>query len=66
LSFPGTSGATFNFDDYWAGSSAFVISWNGTTYSNLSSFKTASGQEGSGQNVDPSPFSGSAPAYWRF
>jgi Right handed beta helix region len=66
LSFPGTSGAAFNFDDYWAGSSAFVISWNGTTYSNLSSFKTASGQEGSGQNVDPSPFSGSVPAYWRF
>ena len=64
--FPGSSGVSFNYDDYWASAYAFVISWNGQTYSSLSAWQTATGQEKNGQNVDPAPFSGAAPAYWYF
>ncbi len=41
----GLSGFTFNGNDYWSSGSTFKIYWKGATYSSLTSWRTAAGQE---------------------
>ena len=64
IEFPGSTGASFDYDDVWQNGQSFVIGWNGQTYSSLSAFQSASGQEKNATNINPSPFAGSAPSYW--
>ena len=54
----GMSGVLFQGNDYWSGAGAFSIKWGATTYSNLASWRAASGLErigttNTGYSVDP-------------
>lgn len=40
-----TSGCTMQGNSYWSSGSTFKIRWGGTTYSSLSAWRTATGQE---------------------
>ncbi len=41
----------FQGNDYWAGGQAFTVSWAGTRYASLASWRTATGQERVGQKA---------------
>jgi hypothetical protein len=54
----GMGGVLFQGNDYWPGAGAFSIKWGATTYSNLASWRTATGLEklgttNTGFSVDP-------------
>lgn len=50
----GQSNLLFNGNDYWSSGAAFIMSWANTSYSSLSAWRSASGQEPSGGfAVDP-------------
>ncbi len=50
--FIGVSGVTSNYNDFWSASTNFM-SWNGTIYTTLASFRSASGQDLNSANVNP-------------
>jgi hypothetical protein len=62
--FPGSSGVSFADDDYWTNGAAFSILWGGKTYSSLSSWQAATGQDSGAQSTNPSPFAGSPIFCW--
>ena len=64
ISFPGSKGVSFANDDYWTSGAAFTILWGGQTYSSLSSWQAASGQDSGAQSTNPSPFTGSPIFCW--
>jgi hypothetical protein len=59
ISFPGSSGVSFADDDYWTNGAVFTILWGGKTYSSLSSWQAATGQDSGAQSTNPRPFAGS-------
>ena len=49
-----TSGLVFSGNDYWRTDGSFLVTWGGTSYTSLTAWKTASGQEnGTGFNSSP-------------
>jgi Right handed beta helix region len=64
ISFGGSSGVSFADDDYWTGGAAFTILWGGKTYSSLSSWQAATGQDSGARSTNPSPFAGSPIFCW--
>ena len=64
ISFPGKSGVSFEDDDYWTNSAAFIILWGGKTYSSLSNWQAATRQDLNAQSTNPSPFAGSPIFCW--
>ena len=49
-----TSGLVFSGNDYWRTDGSFLVTWGGTSYTSLTAWKTASGQEnGAGFNSSP-------------
>ncbi|MEO7801883.1 MAG: T9SS type A sorting domain-containing protein [Ginsengibacter sp.] len=58
ISMPSATGVTFQGNNYWSSGSSFKILWGATTYTSLSAWRTATGQEkisgvASGFQVDP-------------